>query len=105
MAKKKKPYMVFETKEEFKKQFDEIYKSGKEDGFKDGCVWVLSYMYDLFDGMFSKEAMDAAHYEKQQRKIESWRRAVEEKEKSWPGMKNWLDSLHEEEADNGSKDE
>lgn len=77
MANKKKPFAAFETKEQFDKSFDRVYELGREEGFKEGKAWVLSYMYDLFDYIFSKEDVELALLEKKHRHIEEWRKTNE----------------------------
>ena len=78
MAKKKKPYMVFETKEEFDKFYDDLIgrmlAQGKVDGFRNGSIWVLSYIQELCQVMFDSEAFKRADEEIQNRYIERWRR-------------------------------
>ena len=86
MANKKKPFAVFETKEQFDARFDDVYEAGRETGFKEGKAWVLSYMYDLFDYIFSNEDQYRARLEMKSRHIEEWR-----KEKEIKTMKDKLD--------------
>lgn len=42
MPKKKLPYMVIETPEDFHHWFDEIFKSGKKQGFQEGKEMALA---------------------------------------------------------------
>ena len=72
MARTKKPYIAFETKEDFDKSCDEFYNSGRKQGFEDGCVWTLSYFYELMQDMFKPEAFGKAQYEIKHRHIEKW---------------------------------
>ena len=74
MARKPKPFMVFETKEDFDKKFDEIYHEGRVTGFKDGSIWTLSYIQELLKDMFQPAAFKAAEDEIRSRKIEKWRK-------------------------------
>ena len=74
MANKKKPFMTFESKEEFEKHFDEVYNEGKKEGFKDGTIWVLSYIEELMQDMFKPAAFKAAQEEISRRHIERWRK-------------------------------
>ena len=75
MAKTKKPYVSYSTKEEFEKHFNEIYESGRAKGFDEGKIWVLSYIEDLFGCLFSKEDFEASALEQRHRHIEEWRKA------------------------------
>ena len=78
MSRKKKPYMVLETEEDFNKLWNDIVekqcKHARVEGFKDGCTWVLSYVQELFQDMFKPEAFYAAEKEIRDRHIEAWRR-------------------------------
>lgn len=78
MAKKKKPYMVFETKEEFDRYIDDLIErmlnQGKIDGFEKGSIWVLSYIQELCQDMFNSEGFKRAEQEIRDRNIEKWRR-------------------------------
>lgn len=89
MAKKKQPFMVFETKEEFDKAFDKAMLAGRKQGFKDGCVWVFSYFYELAQDMFEPQLFMDAEQEIRRRHIEKWR-----KDHTSESLKNWLDKKH-----------
>ncbi len=82
MPRKPKPYMVFETKEEFDKFFDKVKSEFGEPeeikGFKNGCVWVLSYIEELLQDLFDPEAFDRAQREIASRQIERWRKNNDE---------------------------
>lgn len=94
MAKMKKPFATFDTKEEFDKWYNEIaeknYERGKTEGFGDGCTWVLSYVNELFQDMFKPEIFDRAEREIRDRKIERWRR-----DEDIRSIKQKLDLKHE----------
>lgn len=77
MANKKKPFATYETKELFDKHYNFAYESGREQGFKEGKAWALSYIYDLFDFIFSPEDTELALLEKKHRHIEEWRKTKE----------------------------
>lgn len=96
MAKKIKPFATFKTKEEFDKHIKEIYESGKKDGFTDGCTWVLSYMYDLFDCLFTPEIMRHAQNERIIRNIELYRKtSVDDSANKWVDIKHFIDWTRE----------
>ena len=74
MAKKGKPFAVFETKEEFDHNFETIYDSGREHGYKEGLTTALSYIFGLIDDRFDDAQMQRnAEYEKKQRSISEWK--------------------------------
>ena len=78
MARKKKPYMVFETKEDFDKLWNDVVEKqtihARAQGFKDGSIWVLSYVQELFQDMFNPEAFTLAEEEIRHRNIEEWQK-------------------------------
>lgn len=78
MARKKAAYMVFETKEEFDKMWDEQVKKaeiqGRADGFRDGCIWLMSYIEELFQDLFKAETFQHVQAEIRSRQIEEWRK-------------------------------
>ena len=94
MAKKKKPYMVFETKEEFDRYIDDLIErmltQGKIDGFEKGSIWVLSYIQELCQDMFNPEGFKRAEQEIKDRSIEKWRR-----DKCVESIKLKLDKKHD----------
>lgn len=90
MARKPKPYVVFETKEEFDKMFDKIRYDGRVEGFRDGSIWLLSYVQELFHDMFKPETFASAENEIRTRNIERWRRDHNHKT-----LKAELDFQHE----------
>ncbi len=49
MPRKPKPFMEFETKEDFEKCFDSVYKSGKDSGAREGIEYALSYIIDVLN--------------------------------------------------------
>lgn len=49
MAKKKEPYMVFETKEEYDRHIDRMVAIGEDIGFRKGCIELLSRCYIALD--------------------------------------------------------
>lgn len=85
MAEKKtKPYATFETKEEFDKTLERMFESGREKGFREGKVWILSYLNDLLDDLFTPQEVMEAEKETHQRHIEEWlgkkeRRSIKER--------------------------
>ena len=86
MARTKKPYMVFETKEAFDNKFEEVYQAGKVQGFNDGTIWLLSYIQELFGDIFKPAAFKAAQTEIRSRQLEKWR-----KEENLKSLKQELD--------------
>lgn len=78
MARKKAPYMVFETKEEFDKMWDELVTNaelhGRAEGFRQGCIWVSSYIEELFQSLFKPETFALIEAEIRNRQIEEWRK-------------------------------
>lgn len=95
MANKKKPYIVFETKEDFDKLFEErfgkVHDNAKLEGFKDGCIWTLSYMQELFMDLFTADMFKAAEDEIRTRQIEKWRKDEDAKTiKEHLDFKNFL---------------
>lgn len=94
IARTKKPFATFDTKEEFDKWYNEIaeknYTKGKAEGFSDGCTWVLSYVNELFQDMFRPEVFDRAEREIRNRQIERWRRDEDVK-----SVKQKLDFKHD----------
>ena len=95
MAKRKKPYMVFETKEEFDRCIDDLVErmltQGKIDGFEKGSIWVLSYIQELCQDMFNPEDFTRAQQEIKDRNIEKWRR-----DNCVESIKLALDKKHDE---------
>ena len=82
MAKKPKPYMVIETKEEFDKIFKDIYNSGHQQGYHDGIASCLSTFLDTvldYDGETLEEA--SAILAKRKR-VEAIARANKKKEEN-----------------------
>lgn len=94
MAKKKKPYMVFETKEEFDRYIDDLIErmltQGKIDGFEKGSIWVLSYIQELCQDMFNPDGFKQAEQEIRDRNIEKWRR-----DNCVESIKSALDKKHD----------
>ena len=82
-----KNYMVFKTQEEFTETFERIFAKGRAEGFKDGCVWVLSYVEELFKDLFKPETFERVEDEIRHRRIEQWRL-----EKNAESLKDRLDS-------------
>lgn len=95
---KKKPYMVFETKEEFDKQFDKVYHSGEDDGFERGCAYMLSNLYQIIDDQ-SEEIQRSAQYILGKRRQDEYKK----KESAIEYIKEQaiLDYLKEKEKNNG----
>lgn len=77
MAKKQKPFATFETKEEFDKHIDRILETGRERGFSEGRVWVLSYFNELISELFTPQEIMQAELETKHRHIEEWRTSKE----------------------------
>lgn len=69
---KKKPFIEFQTKEDFDKWFDEIYENGRKHGFKDGRVNALSYFLGTINERFKDEEITEAQRESNDRKIAEW---------------------------------
>lgn len=69
---KKKPFIEFQTKEDFDKWFDEIYENGKKHGFEEGRVNALSYFLGTINERFKDSEITEAQKESNDRKIAEW---------------------------------
>ena len=81
MSKKYYAVYKFETKEDFDKNFHEIYSAGYEHGFADGRINALSYILDALHKDFSGEEHSTAEWQSRQNKIRQWRKEQAEKER------------------------
>ena len=73
----KKPYLVFQTEEDFKKALDNLYNTGYSRGHLDGRINALSYFYDLMNSEFEPEEISSAEHEASKRNIAKWQREEE----------------------------
>ena len=97
MAKSKKPYATWETKEEFEKHFEQIYNSGRESGFKEGLTTALSYILELLEDKFNDIDMQRnAEYVLSTRRKSEWklRQSIIEYAKK-KAVEEYLKSLEE----------
>ena len=62
MPRKKSPYMVIETQEDFHHWFDEIFKNWKKQGFQEGKELTLAYFLDLINEKFDDETVRNASF-------------------------------------------
>ena len=69
---KKKPFIEFQTKEDFDKWFDEIYQNGRKHGFKEGRINGLSYFLGTINERFKDGEINEALRESKDRKIAEW---------------------------------
>lgn len=83
MATKRKYYMTlrFETEEDWKKHFQTIYMAGKEDGYREGRVNALSYIWGSIERNFDSEELSDAQHDCNYRNIRKWQRMHEVLEK------------------------
>ena len=73
----KKPYLVFQTEEDFKKALDSMYNTGYSNGHLDGRINALSHFYDLMNSEFEPKEIDSAEAEARRRNIAKWKREEE----------------------------
>lgn len=74
MANKKKPFMTFETEEDFNKWYEKVYEKGQVKGFERGSIWLLSYIEELLKDLFKPKAFEMAEREIKERNDEQWRK-------------------------------
>ena len=74
MPRTKKPFMSFQTREDFDKHFKQIYQAGYDEGFNRGKVIGLAHILVGIDDQFDSETIDDANLATKDIKLRQWKR-------------------------------